>query len=369
MKICVVMGAGASLAQAERFRPRRDAQRKQPPLDTTFFQKVKALDISLTPALRSYIRTLTGEDPNLDALARYRMEEFFKDAYFDFRDRNDRRARAAYTDLVNLYTRVLRETTAWLCDDGHHRGPIGNLLGAAGAVADSLDVITFNHDLLIENEIYKRARLRGRWCLDGGYGAFGKDLGRLYFSEDAPEFNYHDDTICDHSRPIRILKLHGSLNWIVRIQGRQPTAKDLTGEGRFKSVFILPRRAPLSTPIARPGTGRGRKIWYTWPVIVPPIYAKQGLIARLRETWDDARDAITSAHRLVFYGYSLPQLDIDAEKLFQRGINANVDLPWVDVINPDPDAAARYSGISGKRPVRWYWGPDQFLAADRFRAA
>src|SRR5438034_171607 len=106
------------------FRALRGADRSQPPLDTTFFQKVKALDFRLTPSLRSYIRTLTAEDPNLDEMSKYRMEEFFKDVYFDFRDREDKRVRTAYTDLVKLYNRVLRETTNWLCDDRHRRGPI-----------------------------------------------------------------------------------------------------------------------------------------------------------------------------------------------------------------------------------------------------
>src|SRR5205823_2080988 len=120
----------------------------------------------------------------------------------------------------------------------------------------------------------------------------------------------------------------------------------LTGEGRLKDVFLDPDRTISQILLGRRGGGRGRQNWYTWPVIVPPVYAKQTLIARLQDAWDDAREVVERADRIVFYGYSLPQLDIEAEKLFQRGLAANTDVEWTDVINPSPDAAQRYAGIT-----------------------
>jgi hypothetical protein len=360
-RICLVLGAGASLDHAAKF---RRGKKYQPPLDTTFFTKVAALKLQLTPALRSYIRTLTGAEPDLETLATYRMEEFFKDAYFDFRDRpNDRRALAAYTDLVVLYNRVLRETTNWLCDDGHPRGRLGRILVAAARAADEVSILTFNHDLLIENEIYKRPRLGRRWCIDYAYGSFGEGMTRLEGDDVASDFAPHSDN-CQHDRPIRLFKLHGSLNWIVRIQGRQPTANDLSGEGRLKNVFLNVAREIEAPLIRQPGGGRGRKVWYTWPLVIPPIYAKQALINQMRETWDDARKAITRADRVVVYGYSLPQLDIEAEKLVQRGIVTNRNADWIDVVNPDPMSAQRYAGIAPTSSVRWYPSLSSFLALD-----
>ena len=117
--------------------------------------------------------------------------------------------------------------------------------------------------------------------------------------------------------------LHGSFNWIVRIHGRQPTAKDLTGEGRLRNVFLDAQREIERILYTRGGGGAGRKSWHTWPVVVLPIYAKRALISRLQRTWDDARVALSQADRVIFYGYSLPQLDIEAEKLIRRGLSAN----------------------------------------------
>ena len=72
----------------------------------------------------------------------------------------------AYADLVNLYLQVIRETTNWLSEDGRRGAPIGRLLADAASASESLTIVTFNHDLVIENEINRRAHLRRRWCLD-----------------------------------------------------------------------------------------------------------------------------------------------------------------------------------------------------------
>jgi hypothetical protein len=68
---------------------------------------------------------------------------------------------------------------------------------------------------------------------------------------------------------------------------------------------------------------------------MPPIYAKQALSAGLLQaTRDDAKEAVSAADRLVFFGYSLPSLDVEAEKLFERSIQTNTNLTDIDVINP-----------------------------------
>jgi hypothetical protein len=92
-----------------------------------------------------------------------------------------------------------------------------------------------------------------------------------------------------------------------------------------------------------------------WPVIVPPVYNKQVLIKRfLPQVWEDAEDALLKCDRLIFFGYSLPPADIEAEKLFQRAIYANPKLDAVEVVNPDPNAAARYARLVPHKPLRWY---------------
>jgi hypothetical protein len=101
-----------------------------------------------------------------------------------------------------------------------------------------------------------------------------------------------------------------------------------------------------------------------WPIVVPPVYAKQALrSSAIQQIWSDARGALESADRIVVFGYSLPTLDVEAEKVFERSLSANSDAPWVDVINPAASSAARFAGVSAGRPVRWYPSLDLFFGA------
>jgi hypothetical protein len=357
--VTVILGAGASLANALHFRPtyRRDTH---PPLDTTFFEKFDPLNIYIPPELRAYIGVARGRGD--------RMEDLFKDVFFDFQSANRSQAVVrAYSQLVQIYTRILRETTNWLCEDGRNGAPIGKLIAKAADAADAVTIITFNHDLVIENEIHKRARLRSRWCIEQGYGAFGDQL-QLISSGTADDFPRHGSS-CDHARPISILKMHGSLNWVVRMQGQQPSARILLGEGPQRDILLTRRRfivGRLRYSLA--GRRRGRTKWYTWPVVVPPIYTKQQLIRSMEPVWDDARSAVATCNRLIVFGYSLPGLDIDAEKLVERGLASNKHLPWVDVINPDPHAASRYASLNRNGALRWYSSPEAFLRQDDLEA-
>jgi hypothetical protein len=133
------------------------------------------------------------------------MEQVFADAFYDFQENSgDQTAVDAYIDLVDLYLRVLRETTSWLCADGRRGAPVGRLIAAAADESNDLTIITFNHDLVIENEIHRRARLRRRWCLDQGYGSFSDELDIRKQRDNSPVFDEHQANECDHSRPIRI---------------------------------------------------------------------------------------------------------------------------------------------------------------------
>jgi len=365
MNTCIVLGAGATLANAMHFHKKRFRD-SRPPLDTTFFETVDARGISLSRWIRSYLQNFLGIDSLQTTLREHRMEEVFKDVSYDFRETpNDAIALNAYIDLVDLYLRVLRETTNWLCEPKRKGGPIGRLLDAAAKQADDLTIITFNHDLVIENEIERRPRLRRRWCLDAGYGSVSEDLHLVNPSDsNTPMFQVHSDDSCDHTEPIQLLKLHGSLNWVVRINSERPTAHFLkTGGGKGDVHLSTRQRIESREFMVRHGSGRTR--WQLWPMVVPPVYAKQSMRPEiLQKTWSDARASIERADRIVFFGYSLPRLDVEAEKTVERSLLKNAALQRIDVINPAPSSAGRFAGVSPALPVRWYPALRDFLSAD-----
>jgi hypothetical protein len=363
MNTCLVLGAGASRANAIHFHPKR-MRDTWPPLDGTFFETMAARKMTLPPSLSRYLERFLGFTPAVEDLLDRRMEEVFKDVFYDFLEvPRDRVAYNAYIELVELYLAVLRATTNWLARSGRRGAPVGRLLAAVAPRSERLSVITFNHDLVIENEIYKRATLRNRWCLDQGYGSMSAGLDLLKPTGSKAVFPIHSDGECDHTKPITLLKLHGSLNWSVRLTGANPTANYLSGRaGPRKAYLYIARQITARTKIVR--TGAGRTSWETWPVVVPPVYAKQALRSAVVEAWSDARTALESAERVIFFGYSLPSIDVEAEKLFERGLASNDRVRWVDVVNPGPEAAARYAGLAPSVPVRWYPAVEDFFSVE-----
>jgi hypothetical protein len=363
MNTCLVLGAGASRANAIYFHPKR-MRDTWPPLDATFFETMAARKMPLPASLSRYLERFLGFTPTVEDLLDRRMEEVFKDVFYDFLETpSDRVAYNAYIELVELYLDVLRGTTNWLARRGRRGAPVGRLLAALAPMSERLSVITFNHDLVIENEIYKRAALRNRWCLDQGYGSMSADLNLLIPTGSKAVFPIHNDGGCDHTRPITLLKLHGSLNWSVRLTSANPTSNYLSGRaGPRRTYLYIARQITSRTQIVR--TGVGRTSWETWPVVVPPVYAKQALRSAVVEAWSDARTALESAERVIFFGYSLPLIDVEAEKLFERGLAANDQVRWVDVVNPGPESAARYAGLAPATPVRWFSSPEEFFSAE-----
>lgn len=364
MRIVLVLGAGSSLANAQYFRPVQ-RQWSHPPLDYTFFDKIEQLEqlgrISVPTALERYASRLPVGSP-FGAGSSGRMEAFFREVFHDFLESGDTNTtiKDAYLQLVDIYAGVIRETTNWMQEDNYTGGPVGRLLALSADTAGEVDVITFNHDLIIENEIVKRARLANRWCLEQGYGTFSN--GRTFISTRASMFRKHSRD-CDHARPIVIHKLHGSLNWLVRIRGRAPTHSMLTGQTGSATARVSRRRSvPGALQIRTTGRTGKMQTSYTWPVIVPPVYAKQSLIrAFMPSVWADARQAIEHADRVIFFGYSMPSIDIEAEKLFERAIAKNTRLPWVGVIDPAPGTVERYAQVLREEPLRRFAHVDHFL--------
>jgi hypothetical protein len=181
-----------------------------------------------------------------------------------------------------------------------------------------------------------------------------------------PIFPLHHEGRCDHTRPIVIYKLHGSLNWMVRINSLRPTANFLRQGGEGRDLQLVSKRQILGREafVRRQGQG-GRTRWVLWPIVVPPVYAKQALRSTaIQQIWADAREAMQSADRIVVFGYSLPSLDVEAEKVFERSLSANANTQWVDVVNPAALSAGRFASVSAARPVRWYPSLDHFLAEE-----
>ncbi|WP_415905695.1 SIR2 family protein [Neptuniibacter sp. QD48_55] len=211
----------------------------------------------------------------------------------------------------------------------------------------NFSIITTNYDNQIDDAfdrwLYPRHGLID-YCID--FLNYTKEDGLIGFDwwvnprEPIPDWDN-----CD-PRPIKLIKLHGSLNWKYCNCCSQavltPWNKHIdldTGElprfdpswmGDIDNAELCPRDGyPLST------------------LIVPPTHSKILKHPVVQNLIYEAQLEIRSAKKIVFIGYSFPDADIHIKAFFAKNLRNDAELT---VVNPYLTEAARqaYRGLSSK---------------------
>ena len=162
-------------------------------------------------------------------------------------------------------------------------------------------IITFNWDLLHEAALW----CAGKWHYNDGYG-----------------FRCSDPSGHERS-PIRMLKLHGSVNWAQRDE------RDLHPAIEHKNDFF---------PGAEDGPGIyawGAGQWDEGRRLITPSYLKDPSSNRLLlDLWNQARDVLVRAQELIAIGYSLYRADAPARQLFASALVRNRHISEIKVVVP-----------------------------------
>lgn len=365
MRNVLVIGAGGPLAQASSYRPSH--AREHPPLDGNFFDKAADLasrDAQVEQVVRAFRNELARQDDILDPMDPPRLqtlEQFFADVYYEVVSHRSEDAFDILKRLLRLYMRVLSTTTNWMTTR-RDEAVLGQLIRREieRAAPDKPTVITFNQDLVLENIVARIPRLGNRWCLQGLYGA--PDL--QWISRNPPNaFPVHGPQ-CPHDSPIEVLKLHGSLNWFLQTRDADPSLGTLFPTNPNKLVYMNDdREAAGDVTRVYYATARGRRRWYLWPLVVPPIYDKQRITGMgvLQRLWNRAEEAIRTAEHLTLIGYSLPDADVLARQSLRRSYLANPNLVAVDCVNPDVKIAAKLKDSLDCRVVRLFHDAASYL--------
>lgn len=159
---------------------------------------------------------------------------------------------------------------------------------------------------------------------------------------------------------VRLLKLHGSIDW--RDANEDDELFNHVGEARRKGWEIfLPQAYPGGRPIywSRPQrTAQGARIRlpletgtfdHCWtrtlgdPIIIYPTTTKRFSDAYIWDQWLHAARAIESVNEIIVIGYSLPAADRQVIQLIRHGImNRDEDNSVkVKVVNPDHGVTER----------------------------
>ncbi|HEB36535.1 hypothetical protein LCGC14_0896090 [marine sediment metagenome] len=200
-------------------------------------------------------------------------------------------------------------------------------------------------------------------------GKFLRNMYRNNISFSAITFNY--DISLDHSlsfygipynyclphskNKIKLIKLHGSINWGICSKCKQIMPIDFT---KFFTKFrpsLQPGLSPDQIPI-RIGSKIGnffhsggcRAKLKDIPLLIPPTWNKTDYHHYIKVVWKQAAIELSEAENIFIIGYSMPETDLFFKYLLGLGtINPIKRLRKFWVFNPDRELEKRYKNIKG----------------------
>lgn len=145
----------------------------------------------------------------------------------------------------------------------------------------------------------------------------------------AGEWNPHASS----ERSIVLMKLHGSLNWLVCGE-KNCGLVSYFGEKKSATEFLRTR-----TGLACSHCGSEKKLDI---LFVPPVLAKLGgSDGPLLNVWENAYSVLTEARRVYIAGYSFPSTDIQIRLFLNKALRAAKNLNRVCVITTPKFGTAR----------------------------
>lgn len=305
-KAVVLLGAGASRGASF-----VNNKKILPPLDKDFFEQLQRLPSNGKEL--PHIQLLGLARDEFGQLLDISMESFFSQIQFldSFHralkiDRGSRIKR--YDKILNAFTSVLVEVfhecfydtaTQQMHNCGHH--------GVLAKVLEKDDTImSFNYDCLMDLALKKHAGKK--WNTKCGYGFDIEHGCRGWHTHKG-----QGKTAKEHS--IRLLKMHGSLNW-----------------DRTSQSIIKLRSDPYDVATVR----RNREV-------IPPVWNKDILSDDIyQKVWREARNRLRGCKVLLAVGYSVPETDLMSRSLIR------VETPKLDyliIANPNPADRNRFKKL------------------------
>jgi hypothetical protein len=156
----------------------------------------------------------------------------------------------------------------------------------AGVLESGDTIITLNYDTMMDSALLRRG-----WDPQSGY-ALGGGIGKLKWKPTG-------GVITPTAKGVKLLKLHGSVNWWVR-----GTSAKLSNVFSMKPVAVTPPRTNSQA-------GKIRQV-------IPPIYGKVFGHSHWRKLWKSAFDALCWAELLVVIGCSIVDTDYHLQALLRR---------------------------------------------------
>jgi hypothetical protein len=243
---------------------------------------------------------------------------------YDFRTGAERALSALLSEIKQAFIARLR-----MAKQKEPTNPGELRLFAGHCIRNHINCLTFNYDDVLDEALYGSfpgGHVKGiQWTPDWGYGFPCR-----------PSESLMGDVLVEpgHVERMRLIKLHGSLNWRVPYGYPRPyVAEAIRHHETWSERFGNPK----------PPLEHVERLLESEPLMVPPVLTKAEIVEQpiLRITWSLALEALKLAKRLVFIGYSMPLTDIAGAFLFREGLrhlNQTKEIIVVDYARDEPEA-------------------------------
>ena len=194
---------------------------------------------------------------------------------------------------------------------GKPRNPIHEAIASYCSESRDTTIITTNYDLCIESAITS---------------------GRYTYEAIAPQ---NDESEESDYGVVRVLKLHGSLNWYACLSCDRYVAADIESIDRAFQTGLYPVIAMCQTCQAT-----------SQQLIVPPITQKYQIHPRLLDIRQAAEQALSLAKVIIVVGYSFTENDEYILRMVSRAVEADPDKD-VLILDTDNAPARRFRQFVG----------------------
>ena len=361
--VVIILGAGCTLDNADNVN-----EYEKPPLDKGFFQTIKdflekaSLNYHKRKDLlkefeyvRSYFEILYGVD--ICSGDEDSLEKVTSKLYSDIIENSPegKPAFSVFISLLRLFCDILGETTNKMGTGNDKKlYKIINSYLKKGIKPEKVTIISFNYDIYVERVLAQLALSYRKpdlitFLIQCSYEL---NLPLTDFTRPPkPRMGYFPIIPGIRKGGIRVLKLHGSLNWY-SYYPKKPG--DLQKMYEVHRVLKVSGEKEISSGMLKYQSQQG-SLYGTLPIIIPPIQTKSGIFhSKIRGLWGHAKRALKNADELIIYGYSCPPFDEDSEKLLHDSIGENQRIKTISIINPNSATCDRYIRLFRPKRVLWY---------------
>jgi hypothetical protein len=170
-------------------------------------------------------------------------------------------------------------------------------------------VVSLNYDVIVDNAMF--------FLSDRHHMAQPPDYGVRFSTQRYVDF-------CFGGMYGRLLKIHGSLNWLYCDKCGRLDLFVSNGMRTGKALEELYHEAPFDDAYSCWGTpcrNKGQCDGFVSPILITPTYVKDYENPHIKQVWAEAEKAMKQADRAIIIGYSLPTDDIEVALLLKRGLD------------------------------------------------